>query len=176
MFFIFLIFFIGILDQASKFYIVLRLDEGSSIPIIKGIFHLTHVHNTGAAFGIFKGYSYFFISITVLFLLFFGYMLILRIFRRSYMPGLSGDIDSAVQGKSKKKYFMDISLRDFNFSETIALSFIIAGTIGNLIDRIRFGYVIDFIDFRVWPVFNIADSFITIGAVILMASFLRKKG
>jgi signal peptidase II len=61
--------------------------------------------------------------------------------------------------------------------ERIALFFILAGTLGNLTDRLRVGYVIDFIDFRVWPVFNIADSFITVGAVILGASLIlgRKK-
>ena len=48
-----------------------------------------------------------------------------------------------------------------------ALSLIVAGGIGNLIDRVRFGYVVDFLDFRVWPVFNIADSAITIGAILL---------
>lgn len=48
-------------------------------------------------------------------------------------------------------------------------SFVLGGAVGNLIDRLRFGYVIDFIDFRVWPVFNIADSAITIGIALLMA-------
>ena len=50
---------------------------------------------------------------------------------------------------------------------TISLSLILAGGLGNLIDRIVYGYVVDFLDFRVWPVFNIADSAITIGAVLL---------
>ncbi|MBF0122092.1 MAG: signal peptidase II, partial [Candidatus Omnitrophica bacterium] len=49
----------------------------------------------------------------------------------------------------------------------LAFSLILGGAIGNLIDRIAVGYVIDFIDFRVWPVFNIADSAITIGACII---------
>jgi len=49
----------------------------------------------------------------------------------------------------------------------LSLALILAGAIGNLIDRLRFGYVIDFFDFRVWPVFNIADSSITIGAILL---------
>ncbi len=56
-----------------------------------------------------------------------------------------------------------------------ALSLILAGSAGNLIDRLRFGYVIDFIDFRVWPVFNIADSAITIGAILLGYSMLFNK-
>ena len=48
----------------------------------------------------------------------------------------------------------------------IGLAFMLAGAIGNLVDRVFFGYVIDFLDFRVWPVFNVADSFVTIGAVL----------
>ena len=55
----------------------------------------------------------------------------------------------------------------------ISLGLILAGAIGNLIDRVRFGYVIDFLDFRIWPVFNIADSAITIGAILLGWSIIR---
>ncbi|ACC98695.1 Lipoprotein signal peptidase [Elusimicrobium minutum Pei191] len=54
----------------------------------------------------------------------------------------------------------------------LGLSFILGGAIGNLYDRIFLGYVVDFIDLRVWPVFNIADSFICIGAVLLAAAML----
>ena len=57
----------------------------------------------------------------------------------------------------------------------LPLLLILAGTIGNLIDRLRFGHVIDFLDLRVWPVFNVADSAITIGAVMLGWQLLRKK-
>lgn len=57
----------------------------------------------------------------------------------------------------------------------IALIFILAGAIGNLIDRLRLGYVIDFLDFRIWPVFNIADSAITAGAVLLGYTIIFSK-
>jgi len=57
----------------------------------------------------------------------------------------------------------------------VCLSFILAGTCGNLIDRIRLGYVIDFLNFHIWPVFNIADSAITIGAIMLAWGILRGK-
>ena len=50
--------------------------------------------------------------------------------------------------------------------------FIFAGAVGNLYDRIKLGFVVDFLDFRVWPVFNIADSFITVGGVFLAVSLL----
>jgi signal peptidase II len=56
---------------------------------------------------------------------------------------------------------------------SISLSFILAGALGNLIDRLFLGYVIDFLDFRVWPVFNIADSAITAGAILVGWSILR---
>ena len=50
----------------------------------------------------------------------------------------------------------------------IGAALILSGAVGNLVDRLIFGYVIDFIDFRIWPMFNIADSAITIGAVLVM--------
>lgn len=53
--------------------------------------------------------------------------------------------------------------------------FILAGAIGNLYDRITLGFVVDFLDFRVWPVFNVADSFITIGACLFVIAFLCNK-
>jgi len=55
----------------------------------------------------------------------------------------------------------------------ISLGLILAGAIGNLIDRLFLGYVVDFIDFRIWPVFNVADSAITVGAVLLGWSILK---
>ena len=57
----------------------------------------------------------------------------------------------------------------------ISLSLILGGTISNLVDRLQYGYVIDFIDFRIWPIFNIADSAITIGAIILGYYMLKEK-
>ena len=58
---------------------------------------------------------------------------------------------------------------------SISLSLILAGAMGNLIDRLRFGFVIDFLDLRVWPVFNLADSAITIAALLLSWELLFKK-
>lgn len=57
----------------------------------------------------------------------------------------------------------------------LAFALILGGAVGNWIDRLRFGAVIDFLDFRVWPVFNIADSAITLGVVLYLFLLLRKK-
>ncbi|MDR5657929.1 signal peptidase II [Serpentinicella sp. ANB-PHB4] len=66
-----------------------------------------------------------------------------------------------------------LTIDNLKKSVIVSLSLIIGGAIGNLIDRIRFGYVIDFIDFRVWPVFNIADIAIVIGQIILIYVVLK---
>jgi signal peptidase II len=130
-----------IFDQLTKLIVIQKIPQGESIPIIKNIFHLTHVINRGAAFGIFKNQIYFFI-ITAL---------------------------AAIT-------FILINLRHRKSPRfELALSLILSGAIGNLIDRLRLGAVIDFLDFRIWPVFNIADAAITIGAMLLAYSILIKK-
>jgi signal peptidase II len=128
------------LDQTSKFFITRTLTPQHSLPVIKGIFHLTLVHNRGAAFGILKDQLFLFIIVTIAAIV----MIILSL---------------------KEKGCRKIQI--------VSLSLILAGSIGNLVDRIFFGYVIDFLDFRVWPVFNIADSAISIGAVLLGYLILR---
>lgn len=62
---------------------------------------------------------------------------------------------------------------DLGIKTKIALSLVLGGALGNLIDRLRFGYVIDFLDFRVWPVFNIADSAISVGAVLIVWEIIK---
>jgi signal peptidase II len=130
------------LDQLIKFLITKNLFQNQSIPIIKGIFHITLVHNRGAAFGILKNQIPLFI-ITSLFAIILIYF-------------------NLKENRQSKSY-------------SIALSLILAGALGNLVDRLFFGYVIDFLDFRIWPVFNVADSAITIGAILLGWSILFKK-
>lgn len=130
------------LDQLTKFLIAKILYPGQSLPIIKGVFHLTLVHNRGAAFGILKNQVPFFIisSLFAIILIFLN-----------------------LKENNKEKLY------------NISLSLILTGAIGNLIDRIFLGYVVDFLDFRIWPVFNIADSAITIGAIMLGITLLRPK-
>lgn len=122
------------LDQLSKFIFSRFLSLNQSVLVIKGVFHLTLIHNRGAAFGILKNQVPVFVLASL-----FAVILIIRAIRKHSGSAL------------------------YRF----ALCLILAGALGNLIDRLAFGYVIDFLDFRVWPVFNLADSAITIGAGIL---------
>jgi signal peptidase II len=131
------------IDQSFKALVHIRLKVGESIPIITGILHITFVTNKGAAFGLFKEATSIFIAISIVAVIFIA-ILISRSIKR-------GEFSSNTV---------------FNYG----LVFIVSGALGNLVDRLRFGYVIDFIDVRIWPVFNIADSAITIGTLLLVLS------
>lgn len=133
---------IVILDQLSKAWVGKALLLGESVPLLRGVMHLTLIHNTGAAFGMLRRYPHLFVAI-----------------------GAAASVFILVF-LAKKGEILDICGKT-------AFCFILGGTLGNLIDRMRFGHVIDFIDFRIWPVFNVADSFITIGAVLLGWTLLR---
>jgi len=131
-------------DQLSKLWIRSNLDVGQLL-FEMGFFRLTHVHNTGAAFGLFQDHSFPLIIVALV-----GIVILLLyalfIYRRS--P------------------FLD------NMLGKTALGLVLGGTVGNLIDRLRFGYVTDFIDVGIWPAFNIADSAIVVGVIILAYSLL----
>lgn len=62
-----------------------------------------------------------------------------------------------------------------SLKERLCLGLILGGALGNLIDRLRFGFVIDFLDFRIWPVFNLADSGVCIGGMLMVFFLLRKR-
>ncbi len=126
-------------DQLSKFAIRTNLSIGESLPQT-GFFRLTHIHNTGAAFGIFQGQS---LPLTILAIAGVGALLFLVIFMH------------------RRFYFLETA------RGKLSLGLILGGTVGNLIDRISFGYVIDFIGIGIWPAFNIADSSVVIGAILL---------
>lgn len=129
-------------DQLAKLLAARNLLLNQSVPLIKGIFHLTLIHNRGAAFGILKNHTPLFIFISILAVILISF---------------------TIQNNKSQKYSF------YNISLTLILS----GALGNLIDRLRLGYVIDFLDFRIWPVFNVADSAITIGAILLGYSILK---
>lgn len=142
--FLFIITFFVVADQFSKQVIVNYIELGTKKEIIPNFFYINHVRNSGAAWSMFEGQQTLFIIITALAIIYFGYML----FRTKY--------------KSK--------------IEMISYLLIIGGAIGNLIDRISFKYVVDFLDFYIFsydfPVFNIADSFLTIGVILYLLSII----
>jgi len=70
--------------------------------------------------------------------------------------------------------FLAFQMRHARLLERVSLGFILGGAAGNLIDRITAGHVVDFFDFRIWPVFNVADSFITVGVVMFLLLTFRK--
>lgn len=131
-------------DQFSKIGIRSNLATGESLPET-GLFRLTHVHNTGAAFGLLQDQTF---SLTIVALIGIAVLLL----------------------------FVFLFSRHFTFLDNRlskpALSLILGGTVGNLIDRLRLGYITDFIDIGIWPVFNIADSAITVGVILLAYSLL----
>ena len=141
------------LDQATKAIVDRTMPLYHSIPIIENFFNLTYIRNTGAAFGILARTG--------------------DLFRRTFLIGFS----IAAIG------FIILMLRRLPQDEkilTAALGFILGGAIGNLIDRLLYGEVIDFLDFYWsryhWPAFNVADSFITIGVVVILFRLGMTKG
>lgn len=141
------------LDQLIKYLVERAVPLYESIPVISGFFSITHVKNTGAAFGLFAG------GISPFRTLFFGVItvgaliVIFLIFRR---------------------------IREERVLAPLSLAMIMAGALGNLVDRIRWGYVTDFLDFYWreyhWPAFNIADSAITVGVFLLLFENLFLSG
>ena len=138
------------LDQVSKHLVALHLSPvGSSVLIIDGLLRLTNVHNTGAAWGMLEGYRWLFIPMTLIVAAALVFLMI--------------------RFRSKLTVFSRI---------TLALLF--AGAIGNFIDRLWLSYVRDFLDISPlfsFPVFNVADSALSIGCVFLLidALFLKNK-
>lgn len=148
-----LLVFIILLDQISKFIVDRTMPLHHSIPVIPNLFSLTYIRNTGAAFGILAGSA---AAFRLPVLIFFSLLAI---------------------------GFIGVMLRRLPESEKgliIALTFILGGAVGNLVDRILYGEVIDFLDFYWsrfhWPAFNFADSFITMGVAITFYHLLRAKG
>lgn len=137
------------LDQWTKYLIVEKVPLHTDLDSILGIFHITHTKNTGAAWGMLEGQTWLFVLVMVLFIAF----IVLVIWRKWVT----------------KKF------------ELVCLAAILGGGLGNMIDRIfRDGIVTDMIefDFIKFPVFNVADCFITLGCAALLIYILffdRKK-
>jgi signal peptidase II len=132
------------LDQITKYWIVQTFSLGQTLPVLPGIFHFTYVTNTGAAFSLLSG------KVEWLRWLSLGVSLVL--------------IALALIGPT------------LNLWDQLGYGLILGGAMGNGIDRFVLGYVVDFLDFRLinFAVFNVADSFISIGIVCLLIASLQK--
>ena len=139
-------------DQLTKQQIMQTMRLHESIPVIPNLFSLTYIRNPGAAFGLLAGSSNAFRMV------FFGLTSIFAL-------GLLGTIL--------------LRMPEEDWVGRISVTGILGGAIGNLIDRLRFGEVIDFLDVYIenyhWPAFNVADSAITIGVIFLIIHFAFEK-
>ncbi len=140
-------------DQLTKAIVAQKIPFLNSKSIIPGFFNLTHIRNRGAIFGFFSqsGSQFLYVMLTL-----------------ASLAALAFVIFYFFKTPTSERLMI------------ISLSLILAGALGNLIDRIFRGYVIDFLDFYVkkwhWPSFNIADASITIGACFIIFIFFFKKG
>lgn len=136
---------IVILDQIVKRAVDANLVLNESIPVIPDFFHITYIHNMGAAFSLMEG---------------FRLLLIL-------LPLLVIVVAMIYMFKMRKKAHGLLLL---------SLTFIAGGGLGNVIDRLAFGYVVDYFDFRVFPIFNIADIFVCVGCGLLVVYMIFLDG
>jgi signal peptidase II len=137
--------FIILIDQVTKWLIVTKMHLGESIPVINDILYITSHRNRGAAWGILQGQMWLFYVITVIVIVAIVYY---------------------IQKEAKGKWLLGVSL-----------AFMLGGAIGNFIDRLFRKEVVDFIHTYIFgynfPVFNIADSALVIGVVLLMIQMLH---
>ena len=129
-------------DQLSKIWIRSTLVLGKSLPET-GLFRLTRIHNTGAAFGLLQGQSF---ALSIVALVGVVAILVYVLF-----------------------FWRRFTFSDKGLSNP-SLGLILGGTVGNLVDRLSLGYITDFIDIGIWPTFNIADSAIVIGVILFSYS------
>ena len=130
-------------DQITKFFVVANIPLYADVPFIPGIIQLTYVKNTGAAFSALSGMRWLFIAIFAVLTL----LLLWEYFKKP-LP--------------------------FTKLERWCLAAVYGGGLGNVIDRIRLGYVVDMIEtqFMEFPIFNVADCFITCGCIFLIVHII----
>lgn len=136
-------------DQFSKYMLAVNLANGENIPF-GDYFNLVKVWNTGVSFSMFNNH------------------------------GDLGRIVLCVLSLAVCAFLLYWMLKEKNTLKVVSLGLIIGGALGNVIDRVRFGAVLDFLDFHLdsyhWPAFNLADSFICVGAaVLILMEFLHKQ-
>jgi signal peptidase II len=129
-------------DQLTKLLVVRAVDEGESKPVIDGVLWLSHFRNSGAAFGMLRGFS--------------GILA---------LAALVGVV-----------IFAAIVVREPSRWTALGAALVAGGATGNLLDRFfRSGGVVDFVDFHFWPAFNVADSAISVGAVLLFLTGVKER-
>lgn len=133
---------IVLLDFVTKRIVSGSMKLYESIPVIKNVFNITYVKNTGASFGMMSGARWFFVAVTVIL--------------------ICAVIFYTVKNKIHDKLFL------------LSASFVIGGGIGNLIDRIATGEVVDFFDFCLidFAIFNVADCFVVVGVILIILYFI----
>jgi len=145
-----LVVFLVVLDQVTKHLVHTRFRLGETVPILTGFFNLTYIRNTGAAFGILAQAD--------------------PVFRVPFFIAVPLAALGAIL-----YVFRRLPPEDWRLSSALAL--VVSGALGNLVDRIRFGFVVDFLDFH-WgyaahfPAFNVADMAICVGVGALMLDFI----
>lgn len=129
-----------IADQLFKHWIVMHISLGMSISLIPHVLSLTNIRNNGAAWSILSGQTIFFYVITVIAIILLSYL---------YIKSL----------RNKRAFLY-----------RLGLALVLAGALGNFIDRLRFKYVVDMfqLDFINFPIFNIADMALTIGVILII--------
>jgi signal peptidase II len=131
-----------LIDRLVKIAVQKNLSLHETVPVLDGFFHFTLVHNTGAAFGLWKnapGGLAVFSAVSAL--------VIMLYIARSGREGVP---------------------------HALAWALIAGGALGNLYDRMALGHVVDYLDFRVWPVFNLADAFITCGVAWIFFKYASR--
>lgn len=141
-----------VLDRWTKLLIQKRFDLNESIPVIDGFFNITYVRNTGVAFGIFSTIS-------------------------SPAKSVLLSVFTACAAVAVVTYSVRSSAN--NRLLQIALSLVLGGALGNLYDRLAYGYVVDFLEFYAgsyhWPSFNVADTAISTGVALLALEIIRNE-
>ena len=126
------------LDQATKAWLRAAVPVGDTIPLVPGVFHITHTQNRGMAFSLLQGATPLLVGAAVI--------VVAALIRAQWRAGVRMPLGMG-----------------------LALALPLGGALGNLVDRLRLGYVTDLFDFRLinFPVFNVADAAITIGVPLL---------
>lgn len=129
-----------LVDQVAKALVVRAVPEGTSLPLLPGVVALTRVHNTGIAFGLFRHAPVLLTALVAL-------VVVVAVGAHWLRAGRTGPTGRA---------------------ERLGTSLVLGGAAGNLLDRLRLGYVVDYVDLHVWPVFNLADAAVVVGAALLL--------